>query len=60
MAEVETVPCKFCGKPTVYTATELCVNCHEVVSRFPEFVKSNEGWAWALEVLQTEAREKRV
>lgn len=37
------VPCKFCGEPTVYTATELCNNCWDFEHRIDLFISNDNG-----------------
>ncbi|MCK5012871.1 MAG: hypothetical protein KAS66_03545 [Candidatus Omnitrophica bacterium] len=39
----ETVPCKFCGETTIYTATELCNNCWEFEHRIDQFISNENG-----------------
>lgn len=39
----DTIPCIYCEKPTIYTATKLCHNCWEVEARLWLFLRSKRG-----------------
>ena len=43
MLDDETVRCKFCETPTVYTATKLCTNCWEFEHRIDRFISNENG-----------------
>ena len=54
--ESDTVPCKFCRKPTKMEGTMMCDNCWEVDKRIDEFVESWEGLKRVLRALKKEAK----
>lgn len=51
MTREETVPCYFCGEPTLQTYTQQCNDCWETNSRLERFLRNPRGRARALILL---------
>ena len=52
MLDDETVPCKFCGEPTIYTATKLCNNCWEFEHRIDQFISNENGLNFVIQKIK--------
>ena len=52
MLDDETVPCKFCGEPTIYTATKLCNNCWEFEHRIDQFISNKNGLNFVIQKIK--------
>ena len=44
--EIETVPCKICGRPTRMLGTTLCNDCYEIDSRLSGLAKNPQARAY--------------
>ena len=52
MLDDETVPCKFCGTLTIYTATKLCNNCWEFEHRIDQFISNENGLNFVIQKIK--------
>ena len=59
MSEFETVPCKICGEPTEYTASQLCLGCWEVDRELKHFLSFPAGCRRVMELLREAIEEMK-
>lgn len=58
MTPIDTVPCQFCGKPTMMTGTKKCDQCWETVRNLSLFLRTKAGRAFVrAELAEAESAE---
>lgn len=50
-ATVYHIPCRVCGKWTLYLGTRLCCNCWEIERRLEEYLRHPKGREFVLQQL---------
>lgn len=52
-----TVPCQFCGRPTIMTNTKKCDGCWEVARGLSDFLRAESGRAFVRSALAQAERD---